>query len=259
MSTEDDAALGARLFEVVHAGNPGDVAFYVEACRGARAILELGCGTGRLTAPLAEAGPSVVGVDLDPAKLDLARQAVPTRARGRVRLVHGDIRTLSLEDRFDRVVAPYNVLCALPSDEDVACCLSNAARHLSDDGLLLLDIYGVDEDLPEERATPGETDEEYLFTWMDGARRVDVFEREVLTDDPRRADVLYRYEVTDEATGEARRLEDRVPHLALPRSVLVRLLRRAGLEPVTEEGDFQGAPFDDESAHLVVRARPGRR
>ena len=68
----------ARLFSLLHTGSPGDVDFYTAACRGAGSVLELGCGFGRLLAPLAQAGLQVTGVDSDPAMLQLARKNLAT-------------------------------------------------------------------------------------------------------------------------------------------------------------------------------------
>src|ERR1700704_6497566 len=58
-------------------------------------VLELGCGTGRITIPLGRAGVSIVGVDRSEPMLARARQRI-RRARlvGRVRLIRADIRHL---------------------------------------------------------------------------------------------------------------------------------------------------------------------
>ncbi len=51
-------------------GLPGDVAFYIEQARKAGSpVLELGCGTGRILIPVAEAGIDIVGLDNSPAML----------------------------------------------------------------------------------------------------------------------------------------------------------------------------------------------
>ncbi|HLT36253.1 MAG TPA: class I SAM-dependent methyltransferase, partial [Enhygromyxa sp.] len=63
----------ARLYAAVHDGNPGDVEFYRRRCAGARSIVELGCGDARVLAALAEPGRRLVGVDIDPELLELAR------------------------------------------------------------------------------------------------------------------------------------------------------------------------------------------
>lgn len=72
-------------------------------------VLDVGCGTGRLTAQLEASGATVVGLDLDPAMLDIAS------ARTRGRLILGDALHIPIgEATFDRVVAV--TLCEFTED-----------------------------------------------------------------------------------------------------------------------------------------------
>src|SRR5215472_15701174 len=61
-------------------------------------VLDLGCGTGHLTAQIAAAGAEVVGLDLSPAMIDQARQAYPA-----LRFVAGDARDFAFDEPFDAV------------------------------------------------------------------------------------------------------------------------------------------------------------
>ena len=56
----------AKLYSLVHRGTPGDVPFYREACADAGAILELGCGYGRILEALAMPDRLLIGLDRDP-------------------------------------------------------------------------------------------------------------------------------------------------------------------------------------------------
>ncbi len=72
-------------------------------------VLDVGCGTGRLTSRLEASGATVVGLDLDPAMLAVAA----TRTRGR--LILGDAHGIPVGDAtFDRVVAV--TLCEFTDD-----------------------------------------------------------------------------------------------------------------------------------------------
>lgn len=137
-SAEDVESL-ARL------GILGDVAFYKElAARTGGPVLEIGCGTGRLTIPLARAGHSVWAVDVSDAMLDQLRAklaAEPPEVQARVHVVRQDAAALELPERgFRLAVIPFNVLMLIPDFTAERLTLIAAAAHLAPDGVLALDI-----------------------------------------------------------------------------------------------------------------------
>ena len=95
-------------------------------------MLELGCGTGRLTRPLAALGFDVVGLDNEPAMLDWSAP--------RVTLVEADMRDFDLSARFALVIIPYNSLQLLPGLDDQRRCFETISRHLAPGGLLGLEV-----------------------------------------------------------------------------------------------------------------------
>jgi SAM-dependent methyltransferase len=106
-------------------------------------ILELACGTGRLSIPLALAGFAVTGLDLSPAMLRRA-----TRKAGRagvaVQFVAGDMRRFDLGRRFPLVVLSCNSLAHLLTPAEVKACLACIRRHLAPDGIFAFDIVNPD-------------------------------------------------------------------------------------------------------------------
>ncbi|WP_134683017.1 class I SAM-dependent methyltransferase [Brevibacillus migulae] len=69
---------------------------------GAR-ILDLGCGTGRLSIPLSQAGFQVVGIDGAPILINAAK-AANEQAGAAVEFIHQDMRELDREEEFDAVI-----------------------------------------------------------------------------------------------------------------------------------------------------------
>jgi SAM-dependent methyltransferase len=100
---------------------------------GAADVLELGCGTGRVTLHLARRGHRVMGVDIDGS----LTAALAERARAvaaAVDAVRADVRELELGRRFGLVAGPMQVLQLLDEPERVRTLQATAA-HLDPDGL----------------------------------------------------------------------------------------------------------------------------
>ncbi|PRP94464.1 dTDP-3-amino-3,6-dideoxy-alpha-D-glucopyranose N,N-dimethyltransferase [Enhygromyxa salina] len=242
----------ARLYAAVHDGNPGDVEFYRRRCAGARSIVELGCGDARVLAALAEPGRSLVGVDLDPGQLALA--AARPVAQGEIELVEGDMRTVELGRRFERVIIPHGGLYCLLDEAALAAALARAAALLTDDGLLILDAWAADGFHAE--ADPDDQDP----SWIERVKTVDidgeaweVLERSAWDKPRQRIDATYLHV----RVGS----EDGVEGTLRQRYVLAKQLRRglseAGLELVELAGDFDGTAYGAESELMVAIARRG--
>ena len=100
---------------------------------GPISVLDAGCGTGRVAIELDRRGHHVVGVDMDPSMLDVARQKAP-----HIEWTEADLAdpALAFDRRFDAVVMAGNVLIFVaPGTEGEV--LSNMARQLVDGGLLI--------------------------------------------------------------------------------------------------------------------------
>ena len=95
------------------------------------AVLDAGCGTGRVGRELARRGMDVVGVDLDEAMLETARQKAPD-----VDWRLADLATVDLGRSFDAIVMAGNVMIFLTPGSEAAV-VANMARQLEPGGLLI--------------------------------------------------------------------------------------------------------------------------
>jgi len=105
---------------------------------GAR-VLDLCCGPGRHSVPLAQHGFDVTGLDLNPAYLELARQAAQA---GHVSLkaVAADMREIPFHNYFDAIVNMFSSFGYLETETEDARVLESAAKALKPDGRLFLDM-----------------------------------------------------------------------------------------------------------------------
>lgn len=137
----------AHRYDLAHTGTL-DIPFYVELAREcAGPVLELGCGTGRVLVPVAEAGAQAWGLDNSRAMLARARerlaQADPAVVQ-RIRLVEGDMARFDLEETFDRIYIPYRGFLVLLTAEEQIGCLAAVRRHLRPGGRLALSFFNPD-------------------------------------------------------------------------------------------------------------------
>jgi 2-polyprenyl-3-methyl-5-hydroxy-6-metoxy-1,4-benzoquinol methylase len=149
MNEYDDIS---TLYDSYFTGVEGDVHFYLaEALNNNRgSVLELGCGNGRITIPLAEAGLRVTGLDISEKMLGLARAKTLTLddpIRRRIRLEQADMRDFQLNRRFSTIMAPYRTFMHLLTPQDQVQALVNIRAHLSRHGRLLLNVFDPTEEL----------------------------------------------------------------------------------------------------------------
>lgn len=133
---------------------------------GPGAVLDAGCGTGRVAIELAQRGHRVVGLDVDASMLAAARAKAPE-----LEWVQGDLTDpgLDLGRPFAVVVMAGNVLLFVPSGTE-GSVIANAAGWLAPGGRLVTgyslrpDGFGPDEhDASADRA--GLVLEDRWSTW----------------------------------------------------------------------------------------------
>ncbi|MEO5918789.1 MAG: class I SAM-dependent methyltransferase [Candidatus Limnocylindrales bacterium] len=147
-STDQDRAEAlARLYDLDVSADPGDVDLYLAlAERVGGPVVELCAGSGRVAVPLALAGHEVTAVDLDPAML--ARAGARAAAEGpetsaRLRLVHGDLRTVSLvgAGTFRLGIIALNSLLLLGGPRQQREAIAILAGLLAPGGLAVVDTW----------------------------------------------------------------------------------------------------------------------
>jgi ubiquinone/menaquinone biosynthesis C-methylase UbiE len=106
-------------------------------------ILELGCGTGRLVVPLAQAGFDVVGIDSSLDMLDRADERLQKAGIENVMLRRLDMRELGglPDSRFKLVFCAVNSFLHLETQADQMATLHAARRVLDDRGILIIDLF----------------------------------------------------------------------------------------------------------------------
>ena len=241
----------AELYDLLHRGHPGDVAFYRELCLDALSVLELGCGTGRMLSALAREDLDLQGIDLDQKKLAFAREKLNQSARteGLCKLIRADMTEFSLGQKFDRVIMPYNSLYCLLTEQLVLNCFQSVRQHLQPEGLFCFDVYAIEEGELDDY--PLEPDLVVVLSGDDCT--IDVWEQRSLDIAEQRFDAEYIYQIKNH-DGGTYEVRHPIPQRFLYLEQLEQMLISCGLEIERLLGDFDGETFSEESPHMIVVA-----
>ncbi|MER7930160.1 class I SAM-dependent methyltransferase [Streptomyces sp. NPDC096057] len=112
--------------------------FLIEAIRSGEKVLDIGCGTGRFTVPMAEKGADVSGLDISRPMLDVASRKLAERGLN-ADLREGDMAHLPFPDATFDTVTSMLALMHVPL-EDRQTVFSEVARVLRPGGRMLLGV-----------------------------------------------------------------------------------------------------------------------
>jgi predicted TPR repeat methyltransferase len=108
--------------------------------KNAHSILDLGCGTGRHDIELAKKGYEITGVDLSSEML-IRAHANSQKQDVKCNFVHGDVRYVRLDQKYDVVLALFHVASYQTTNEDLLSFFQTASYHLKKNGLLIFDFW----------------------------------------------------------------------------------------------------------------------
>lgn len=205
-------------------------------------ILELCCGTGRLTLPIATDGYNICGVDYTSSMLEQAKVKA-SEAGLEIKFVEADIRTLDLHEKFDLIFIPFNSIHHLYKNEDLFKALKSVENHLKEGGLFLLDCFNPNIQYIVESEKEQKVIAEY--TTSDG--------REVLIKQTMRyenATQINRIEWHYFINGEFHSIQHMDMRLFFPQE-LDSYLEWAGYNVIHKFGGFEEEVFSDNSEKQI--------
>lgn len=250
----DDAYSEPVLYDLEYADHTEDIHYYVKMAMSAPGpVLELACGNGRITLPLARAGVKVTGIDISRPMLDdLADKLTdePPAVQKRVQIAHGDFCSLEAEGEnglgtFPLVLLPFNAIHHCMTNEAVLDLLHGVRRCMAPGALFAMDCFLPDPELydrdPNERHEPRSFHDprtgDVLTSW----------ERSWYDRDALVHHVIYSYLHRD---GHQ---EDVHLHLRMfERAELRSLFQQAGLKILNQSGGFDGRKVASDALKWVV-------
>ena len=227
----------ARFYDVDMAQNMrfDDVAFYAHQCERSRgAILELGCGNGRILLPLLARGFDAVGVDASaPMLAEMKRkarmQSLPMRG------VCADVRRLPLRRGFATILCPYSLVTYMTTEDDAKAMIEGARALLVPRAVEAQAEFQADYRRPFGAFTLARS--KRIQPLPDGTNRIE--RRYELVANGRVADTIEVSEIIRPCTPE----------------MLRAAVADAGLAPVTEAWDYGTRPDAEGAQFFTVVAR----
>jgi ubiquinone/menaquinone biosynthesis C-methylase UbiE len=235
-----------------------DVPFWRRVARAADGpVLELGCGTGRVSLPLARAGVDLVGIDRSAPMLERARRHILKSSNSQIRksleslkslsLIRGDIRQLPFGDEtFPMVLAPYGILQSLIRPRDLTATLTSVARVLAPGGAFGIDLVP---DVPKWR----EYENRVQLRGRAGSAQLTLIES--VRQDRQRHLTTFEQKYLERRGGQTREHRFDLTFRTLSVRQMTRQLERAGFGIDAVLGDYRGRPWDDRADVWIIMAK----
>lgn len=238
----DNLIYDPRLYDGLNSFE-SDVPFYLDQARKAKGpVLELCCGTGRITLPLLNAGIDITGVDFTPSMLKKAKEKAGLQKLGGI-FIKGDMRTLRLKRKFNLVFIPFNSIQNTYTLNDVEKVFKTVHAHMADGSRFVFDIFNpsIHYMVKHERLRKGL----YRFKSEDGRKvTIDQICRYDSMGQVNRATWVHHI---DGGKPLARQLDMRCFY---PMEMDA-LLKYNGFKVVRKFGDFKNTPFSSASMKQI--------
>jgi len=230
-----------------------DIPFWLKlAERYGSPILELGCGTGRVLLPLAQAGYRLYGVDNDPDMLCFLDSQIPAGLEPAPTIIRADmtrlVDRLSEIAGFALVISPCNTLSLLTPAERKAT-LAGAHCLLRPGGCLALSLPNPQELVHLPQVSPPELEE--VFTHPISGHPVQVSSSWRRTSQAFFVRWDYDHLLPD---GQVERTSVKLSHSLAPAQTYLAELTSTGFTRIETYGDFDESPYESDSPDLLLVA-----
>jgi SAM-dependent methyltransferase len=210
-------------------------------------VLDLGCGTGRITIPLARQGVSITGLDVMPAMIARAQSKTADLP---IRWIQADARTFHLSTQFQLILDTGATLQHLLERADHEAVLARIREHLAPDGCVVFHTFAPH---PTRLADLGEHD---WFAYADLSERMIRVSGSVRYEHQRQVfheDAIRRWQ--DQTGQEVVRFAPLARRMFFPQELEL-LLHYNGFLVTQQYGNWDGSPITNESELMIMVCTP---
>ena len=128
-------------YDMQHKNFKSDIPFYLKQARKyGDPVLELACGTGRITIPIAKEGFDITGLDISEGMLEKANENA-LKQKLAIKWIRDDVRTFDLNKKFSLIFFPFNSIAHLHDLESINSCFTTVKKHLKNNGRFIIDMF----------------------------------------------------------------------------------------------------------------------
>jgi SAM-dependent methyltransferase len=250
-------------YDLEHLGDDEDIGFYLSMVRSLkpRRVLELGCGTGRVSLPLAHAGAQTgfdtVGLDSQPEmllKAEERRAAAPEDVRGHLNFVNADMRRWAADSKFDLIMIPCSSLSHVLELADQIAIFKRCYENLAVGGRFVVEVtmpnlaaYAESFNVPPRTSLEIDLDN---FNESDGVRLIRRKTTNYLSD-RQLAQIRFLYEKYQDGRAVESYIDDFASHVFFPRELAL-LFIHTGFDIERTIGDYRGRPLASNSPLIIM-------
>lgn len=230
-----------EIYDAEYGSFQGDFDFFLHLIE-IGTVLDLACGTGRLTIPFAQKGLKVIGLDASKPMLTRAQEKSQNLL---IEWAHGDIRHFQLNQKFDLITMAGNAFQGLLTDDDQTRMLLCVKSHLSPDGIFTFNTRNL---IPDDCRTTTDYEFWHDFTDLKG-QLVKVYGKQIYN--PPKDTVCY---TTKRVWPDAETITT-IELCFISLEALEQKLEALGFEVLNLYGDFHKNPYSSTSKSIILVCR----
>ncbi|MFW5952701.1 MAG: class I SAM-dependent methyltransferase [Candidatus Natronoplasma sp.] len=226
-----------------------DIPFYKKQVKKyGDSVLELGCGTGRITIPIANEGYDITGLDLSKKQLERGKKKAEANGLD-IGWINGDMRNFSLDKKFNLIFTPFNTIHHVLTLEYMEKMLENVKNHLNPDGRFIVEFFNPDLDILNR--DPTEVHDVIEYEDPEGKGKVKITES---TDYEKAKQLMHlTWYYSHDGSKKEREWTIRV---WFPKEVDA-IMKYNGFKIEHKYGDFDESPMTNNSAQQILVCRKG--
>lgn len=126
-----------------------DIEFYEAYMNESTIVLEIACGTGRVTVPVASKCKRIIGMDLSQSMLKELNNKISRlddNYKNNIKTSQADMTEFNMDEKFDLIIFPGMAFLSLTNNEQRIKCLECVKKHINENGKIIIDLFNPNPD-----------------------------------------------------------------------------------------------------------------